>query len=78
MLHRASVLACGIGGFAAIALMLMCMMGVAVAGGGAVPGVERVVTAAVWSIILAGLAVPVGDLMPSLPARWASLSGTNL
>ncbi|MBX3404366.1 MAG: hypothetical protein KF699_13225 [Phycisphaeraceae bacterium] len=68
VLHRASVLACGIGGFAAIALMLMCMMGVAVAGGGAVPGVERVVTAAVWSIILAGLAVPVGDFMPSLPA----------
>lgn len=68
VLHRASALACGIGGLAAVALMLMCMMGVAVAGGGAVPGVERVVTAAVWSIVLAGMAVPLGDLTPSLPA----------
>lgn len=67
VLQRASALACGIGGLAALALMLLTMMGVAVAGGGAIPGVERVVTAAVWSIVLAGLALPLGDILPSLP-----------
>lgn len=52
---------------AAITLAMMAWLGVAVAGGGAVPGVERAVTAATWSFVLLGLCLPLKDIMPTMP-----------
>jgi len=67
VLARASALACSIGALAALALLALTMLGAVVAGGGAVPGVERVVTSAIWSLVLAVLSVPLRDILPSLP-----------
>ncbi len=67
VLNRASALACSVGALAALSLLFLTFLGTAVAGGGGVPGVERVVTATVWSMVLAALSVPLRDIMPSLP-----------
>lgn len=67
VLNRASSLACSIGGLAALALLFLTTLGAVVAGGGAVPGVERVVTATVWAMVLAVLSLPFRDILPSLP-----------
>jgi hypothetical protein len=56
-----------VGGLAALALLFLTTLGAVVAGGGGVPGVERVVTATVWSMVLAAIALPFRDILPSLP-----------
>jgi hypothetical protein len=60
-------LAMTFGVVAAITLAMTAWLGVAVAGGGAVPGVERAVTAATWSFVLLGLCLPLKDIMPTMP-----------
>ncbi len=67
VLNRASALACSTGALAALALLVLTFLGTAVAGGGGIPGVERVVTATVWSMVLAALSIPIRDILPSLP-----------
>lgn len=66
VMHRASDLACAVGTLACLVLCGLMFMSVAVAGGGSVPGVERVVPAGVWSVVLGLLCMPWGSLMPSL------------
>lgn len=66
-LRRASTIATVIGSIAALTLAMMVFMGTVVAGGGAVPGVERAVTASFWSIVLGLLCLPIRDIMPSMP-----------
>jgi hypothetical protein len=68
LLRRTSGLAVGTGSVAVVMLALLCMLGVAVAGGAAVPGVERAVGAATWGLVLALVGLPWRDLLPSLPA----------
>lgn len=60
-------LALTVGVLAAFTLAVMSWLGVAVAGGGAVPGVERAVTAATWSFVLLGLCLPLKDALPTMP-----------
>lgn len=74
VMGRTSALASGIGTLACFVLCALTLLGIVVAGGGAVPGVERVVTAGVWSIVLALLCVPWVDALPSLrvPGIFAS------
>jgi hypothetical protein len=67
ILNRASSLACSIGGFAAFALLFLTALGTVVAGGGCIPGVEKTVTATIWSLVLASFALPIRDVLPSLP-----------
>jgi hypothetical protein len=67
MLHTTSDLAVTIGMVATCVLALLTMLGTIVAGGGAVPGIERVVTAATWSIVLAVVCIPWLDIFPSVP-----------
>ncbi len=67
MLNRASALACCIGALAALSLLVLTALGTVIAGGGNVPGVDRVVTATVWSMVLAAMSVPLSDILPSLP-----------
>lgn len=64
-LDRLNGLAVVVGVVSAATLCLMCMLGVVVAGGGAVPGVERAVTATTWSVILAVLCLPIGSILNS-------------
>ena len=64
-LDRLSGLAVTGGVVAALTLGMMCMMGVVVAGGGAVPGVERAVTACTWSIVLGVMCLPIGSILNS-------------
>jgi hypothetical protein len=73
-MKRGSGFASGMGILAAACLAALTMMGVAVAGGGCVPGVERATTAAVWSIILGLLCLPWERLLPGLgvPGVFAS------
>jgi hypothetical protein len=58
----------GVGGaFASVTLAVLILLGVVVAGGATVPGVEKTVTAATWAIVLALICIPWRDLMPSVP-----------
>ena len=66
-LNRASALASGVGGLAALSLLFLTSLGAVVGGGGGIPGIERSVTAAVWSFVLAALCIPIRDVLPSLP-----------
>jgi hypothetical protein len=65
-LERASSLACVIGVISVVCLTIFSMLGVAVAGGGNVPGVERVVTASAWSLVLTILCLPWNAIAPNL------------
>lgn len=56
-----------VGVVAAIVLALLTIMGVAVAGGASIPGVERVVTAGVWAVALAVICVPWAGVMEGVP-----------
>lgn len=67
IMRAATNLAMTLGIVAAITLAMMAWLGVAVAGGGAVPGVERAVTAATWSFVLLGLSLPLKDVLPTMP-----------
>lgn len=54
------------GAVACVALAILACLGVAVAGGGNIPGVEKVVTACTWSVILGLLCLPWQAVFPSL------------
>lgn len=66
VMHRASAVACGVGVISAIMLAVFVLLGVVVAGGGCIPGVERVVTAGSWSLLLALMCLPWNALLPTL------------
>ncbi|MBX3358101.1 MAG: hypothetical protein KF745_06710 [Phycisphaeraceae bacterium] len=65
-MREASKFATLAGSIAAVVLCLLTMLGVSVAGGAAIPGVEKAVTACVWSMVLAMLVLPLRDAVPSL------------
>ncbi|MBY0260924.1 MAG: hypothetical protein K2Q20_01170, partial [Phycisphaerales bacterium] len=65
-LERTSALACAAGVMSAVMLAVLTLLGVAVAGGACVPGVERVVTAGVWSLVLALLCLPWASIAPGV------------
>jgi hypothetical protein len=66
---------CGV--IAGISLILMTMLGVLAASGGGVPGIEKAVTACVWSMILGLVCIPWRDVMPSIafPGVFAGYDG---
>lgn len=65
-LDRTSSLACAAGLMSAVMLAVLTLLGVVVAGGACVPGVERVVTAGVWSLVLALLCLPWASIAPGV------------
>jgi hypothetical protein len=67
ILRRVSELAATIGSAATVALCLLVMLGVAVAAGGAIPGVQKAVSAASWAILLAMVCLPWRDFAPRVP-----------
>lgn len=79
-MRRASDSATSAGVIAALTLAILTMLGMIVAGGACVPGVERATTAAVWSVVLGLLCLPWGRIMPGLGvpgifASYAELTG---
>ena len=65
VLRRTTQLASMVGAASTVALSILVMLGVAVAGGGRFPGVQRAVSAASWSILLAMACLPWKELVPS-------------
>ena len=64
---------------AALTLAVLITLGVAISAGGAVPGVDRVVTACFWSVVLAAATLPWAAfadtaLFPGTLAPWATLT----
>lgn len=55
-----------VGAVCCVTLALLTMLGVAVAGGGNIPGVEKVVTSCTWAIVLGLLCLPWAGVFPSL------------
>jgi hypothetical protein len=74
LMRRLSDAASGAGLIASLTLAILTMMGVAIAGGGCVPGVERVTTSCVWSIVIGLLCLPWSRLLPGMgvPGIFAS------
>ncbi len=66
-LRHAASLAQTAGVISSVLLLLLMMQGVVIAGGGAVPGVEMAVTATSWSIVIALVCIPLGNLLPATP-----------
>lgn len=64
-----------VGIIASVALLVFMCQGVAVAGGGGVPGVEMVVTASTWSFVLASLAFPWAGVLPEVTFGGVLRSG---
>jgi hypothetical protein len=63
----ASGLAQTFGVISALALALVMIQGVLVAAGGAVPGVERAVSATTWTIVIALVCLPLSSILPAMP-----------
>lgn len=51
----------------AIVLAALMFQGVVIAGGSSVPGVERVVTASSWTLVVALFCLPLSQLLPAMP-----------
>ncbi|MBY0311321.1 MAG: hypothetical protein K2W85_04575 [Phycisphaerales bacterium] len=66
MMKRASGIAGGVGIISCVTLAVLALLGVVVAGGASIPGVERVTTAGVWSLVLALMALPWHAMLPSM------------
>ena len=71
-----------VGIIAAVLLTVLMLQSVAVAGGGGVPGVEMVVTATTWALILAALVMPWSTLVPATSfggvlEPWAAMMRTS-
>jgi hypothetical protein len=67
VLEEFSDLSVTVGVIAAVALAILVCLGVVVAGGGSVPGVEKAVTACTWALVLGLLSVPWQDAFPTMP-----------
>lgn len=67
LLNRFSQSASILGVFAALSLAAFTLLGAIVAGGGAVPGVERAVSACTWGLVLGLLVLPWQDIFASMP-----------
>lgn len=72
MMKTASDFAAGIGMLAIIALLPLLAVGAIMGAGSATPGVEHAVSAFTWSIILAMLILPLGEMI-GLPVKEGAL-----
>ncbi len=66
-LHVVSDMAISVGVISTVMLATLCILGIAVAGGACVPGVDRAVSAGCWALVLALSCIPWRDVLPSMP-----------
>ncbi len=67
-----------VGVLACVVLTIQLLLGVAVAAGAAVPGIDRVITASTWGMGLALACLPMADVLPSLPFSGAFVAYDGL
>lgn len=67
VMREFSSVASSIGAMVAVLLAVQAIAAVAVAGGGGVPGVDRVVSASTWAMVLALSCLPWNDIFRSVP-----------
>lgn len=67
LLERSSQAATIVGVFAAVSLCAFTLLGAIVAGGAAIPGVERTISACSWGLLIAILTLPWQDIFVSMP-----------
>lgn len=66
-LSRAVGIVQAFGVLSAVVFCLMMFQSVLIAGGAAIPGVERIVTAGTWAVVITLLCLPLTRLLPSIP-----------
>lgn len=66
------------GTLAAAGMLGAMFLGVTIAAGGAVPGVEKASRGFVWAVVAAALALPLRNVLPSFPLAGALLSYETL
>jgi hypothetical protein len=66
-MHIASDIAVVAGVIACLSMGMLCLLGVAVAAGQTVPGVEKATSACCWALALGLIAVPWSDIFASMP-----------
>ncbi len=69
LMREASSIAVTLGVLSVIVLAVSAWMGVVVAGGASIVGVDRVVTAAVWSTVLMLACLPLSAALPATPLQ---------
>lgn len=67
VLRRVSDLAVTLGTATTVVLSVLVLMGVVIGAGSQVPGIERAVSAAMWSMVLALACMPWRDIFSSVP-----------
>lgn len=67
VLARSSEIATVVGVFAGLSLAALTLLGAIVAGGGAVPGVDKTVSACMWGLVVGMLTLPWRDIFVSMP-----------
>ncbi len=82
VLSQFSTAASGLGTLAALVLIMQLFAGLAVAAGGAVPGVDRVARSLVWGSLAIVGCLPLSEFMPSLPlvgvfGSYARMTGAS-
>ncbi len=77
MIRRFASVSMVVGVAATVGLCLFLFQSVAVAGGGGVPGVEKVVTATTWAMVVAALCVPWSSLLPAVPFEGVLRTGAG-
>lgn len=70
-LHTLSDMTVSAGVLSAGLLAIFTALGAVIAGGAAVPGVQRAVSGATWAILISGACLPWHDIMPSMAFRGA-------
>ncbi|HBS28064.1 MAG TPA: hypothetical protein DEB06_01125 [Phycisphaerales bacterium] len=66
-LRRLSGLVQSIGVIASLVFAALAFQGVMIAGGAALPGVEKVVTAGSWAMVIALVCAPISSVLPTVP-----------
>ncbi|GEM_PF-696198 len=66
VMARISDTTTSLGSFACVCLAGMTLLGVVIAGGGGIPGVEKAVTAGFWALVLGLLSLPWSSAFPGL------------
>jgi hypothetical protein len=72
MMNRASALALSAGTIAMLLMIPMIVVGVMLGAGSATPGIDKVVSAFMWSLVVSMMTLPVGQLV-GLPWQYGGL-----
>jgi hypothetical protein len=78
LLSRFSNLVQTVGIIAAVVFAFMMFQAMVIAGGAAIPGVDKAVSASSWALVVSMLCLPLGSILPSIPFGGVFLSYEQL